>query len=152
MENVRDIIIGMLGKIFLTKKTMLGLDENKIVIVVSPSLKIYVISTYPKRLEQKLPFHTNEFLNLDSLKKWADDNGYKVTHQATTPKLSRKLLTYFGEPVVEGDISRNQSEKQIVLEQLQNSHLPKSIQEWAQQNPEKFIENIKLIQEMLKKN
>jgi len=131
---------------------MLGLDENKIVIVVSPSLKIYVISTYPKRLEQKLPFHTNEFLNLDSLKKWADDNGYKVTHQATTPKLSRKLLTYFGEPVVEGDISRNQSEKQIVLEQLQNSHLPKSIQEWAQQNPEKFIENIKLIQEMLKKN
>ena len=152
MENIRDIIVGMLGKIFLTKKTMLGLDENKIIVVLSPSLKIYVISTYPKKLEQKFPFHTNEILDLESLKKWADGNGYKVTHQSTTPKLSRKLMTYFGEPVVEGDLGRNQTEKQIVLEQLENSHLPKSIKEWAQQNPEKFINNIKLIQEMLKTN
>lgn len=141
----------MLGKIFLTKKTMLGLDENKIVVVVSPSLKIYVVSSYPKRLESKFPFKINEFLDLESLKSWADANGYKVSHQSTTPKLSRKLMTYFGEPVVEADIRNGKNEKQVVLEQLESSNLPKSIKEWAQQNPEKFIENIKLIQEMLRK-
>jgi len=151
VENIRDIIIGMLGKIFLTKKTMLGLDENKIVVVVSPSLKIYVVSSYPKRLESKFPFKINEFLDLESLKSWADANGYKVSHQSTTPKLSRKLMTYFGEPVVEADIRNGKNEKQVVLEQLESSNLPKSIKEWAQQNPEKFIENIKLIQEMLRK-
>ena len=141
----------MLGKIFLTKKTMLGLDENKIVVVVSPSLKIYVVSSYPKRLESKFPFKINEFLDLESLKSWADANGYKVSHQSTTPKLSRKLMTYFGEPVVEADIRNGKNEKQVVLEQLESSNLPKSIKKWAQQNPEKFIENIKLIQEMLRK-
>jgi len=130
---------------------MLGLDENKIVVVVSPSLKIYVVSSYPKRLESKFPFKINEFLDLESLKSWADANGYKVSHQSTTPKLSRKLMTYFGEPVVEADIRNGKNEKQVVLEQLESSNLPKSIKEWAQQNPEKFIENIKLIQEMLRK-
>ena len=38
------------------------------------------------------------------------------------------------------------------MEELEKSALPESIKQWAKQNPEKFIENIKTIQEMLKRN
>jgi hypothetical protein len=53
--------------------------------------------------------------------------------------------------MVEGDHSRQKSLKCIVMEELESSSLPENIKEWARQNPEKFIKNIELIQEMLKK-
>lgn len=35
--------------------------------------------------------------------------------------------------------------------ELEQSNLPENMKEWARRNPEKFIKNIELIQEMLKK-
>jgi hypothetical protein len=39
----------------------------------------------------------------------------------------------------------------MVMEELEKSHLPESVKTWAKENPEKFIQNIETIQEMLKK-
>jgi len=41
--------------------------------------------------------------------------------------------------------------KIVMMEELEKSQLPESIKKWAKDNPEKFIQNIETIQEMLKK-
>ena len=49
-------------------------------------------------------------------------------------------------------VSRKPKElKVLVLEELDKSSLPDNVKKWAKDNPEKFIENIRTIQEMLKK-
>ena len=37
------------------------------------------------------------------------------------------------------------------MEELDRSHLPESIKEWAKNNPQKFIENLQHVQNLLKK-
>jgi hypothetical protein len=37
------------------------------------------------------------------------------------------------------------------MEELKKSKLPESIKEWAKENPEKFIKNIRHVQNILKK-
>ena len=39
----------------------------------------------------------------------------------------------------------------IIMEELKKSKLPDSIKEWAKDNPEKFIKNIRHVQNILKK-
>jgi len=79
-----DMINRLLGRIFLKKPVFFGMDEHKITLLVSPSMKIYGIYTSPDRL-------------------------------------------------------------------LKKSKLPESIKEWAKENPEKFIRNIRHVQNILKK-
>ena len=50
--------------------------------------------------------------------------------------------------------SRGDKEKElsiVVMEELKKSKLPESIKEWAKENPEKFIKNIRHVQNILKK-
>ena len=39
----------------------------------------------------------------------------------------------------------------VVMEELKKSKLPDSIKEWAKENPEKFIRNIRHVQNILKR-
>ena len=130
---------------------MFGLDSNQIVLVVSPSLKVFEIFSSPQKLVDKFPFQKDRYLDTEDLRKWADENGYTITFQSKVPSLTRKLFISFGDVMVES-VSRPEKQlKLVVLEELEKSELPESIKKWAKDNPEKFIENIQTIQEMLKK-
>lgn len=149
--DVRELISKLLGKIKLSKPTMFGLDSNEIIVIVSPSLKVYDIFSSPAKLVEKFPFQKDRILDSEELSRWADENGYTITFQSKVPSLSRKLFTYFGDVMVES-VSRKPKElKVLVLEELDKSSLPDNVKKWAKDNPEKFIENIRTIQEMLKK-
>ena len=65
--------------------------------------------------------------------------------------MARRMMTVFGENVVEEARGKRRELKFIVMEELEKSALPDHIKEWAKQNPEKFVQNLKTIQEMLKK-
>jgi len=67
MNDIRKAIEGLLGKIFLTKKVMFGLDENKIVIIVSPSLKIFELVARPAKALNNFPFEKTDIWNLIDL-------------------------------------------------------------------------------------
>tara|TARA_R110000803_G_C11875187_1_gene308990 strand:+ start:340 stop:792 length:453 start_codon:yes stop_codon:yes gene_type:complete len=149
--DIRELISKLLGKIKLSKPTLFGLDSNDIVLIVSPSLKIYGISCRPKKLMDTFPFEKDRLLNSKDLSDWAKENGYKVTFQSDIPSIRRELFSSFGDVMVE---SVNEGEKELtvlVMEELGKSILPDSVKKWAKDNPEKFISNIKTIQEMLKK-
>lgn len=130
---------------------MFGLDSNDIVLIVSPSLKIFEVVSRPKKLVDTFPFQKDRELNPKELAEWAESNGYTITFQSRVPSLSRKLYQFFGDVMVESVSSKPKEVKLVVLEELEKSELPDSIKEWAKNNPEKFIENIQTIQEMLKK-
>lgn len=149
--DVRELISKLLGKIKLTKPTMFGLDSNDIILVVSPSLKVYEIFSSPKKLVDSFPFQKDRMLDPKELSQWANLNGYTISFQSKVPSLTRKLYQYFGDVMVESVSRRPRELKLVVLEELEKSGLPDSIKEWAKNNPEKFIENIQTIQEMLKK-
>lgn len=149
--DVRELISRLLGKIKLTKPTMFGLDSNEIVLVVSPSLKVFEIFSKPQKLVEKFPFQKDRYLDTVELNKWAEENGYTITFQSKVPSLTRKLFTSFGDVMVESVSRPQKSLKLVVLEELDKSELPESVKRWAKENPEKFIENIQTIQEMLKK-
>lgn len=152
MDNIKNTIKNLLGKIFLTKPVMFGLDEQRIVILVSPSMKIFGITTKPNKLKDKFPFNELSYLNDNQLIKWAKENDYTITFSTNSPSLARKLFTSFGNVLVESTDTKKEKELNvIVLEELEKSNLPESVKNWAKENPEKFIKNIKYIQELLKK-
>lgn len=151
MNDIRKLLEGLLGKIFLTKKVMFGLDENKIVIIVSPSLKVFELIAKPAKILNSFPFEKNRYIETEKLKKWAEENGYEITFTSTIPTLNRRLLRDFGDVMVEEVRSGKKELKVMVLEELEKSSLPESIKNWAKDNPEKFLQNIEQVQKLLKK-
>jgi len=148
---MKDILNKLLGKIFLKKPSFFGLDEQKITILVSPSLKIFGIYSKPERLTNKFPFEIKRFLNVDELISWAKENDFKISYSAQSPRMKKVLIRLFGADVM---VEAKKKEKQlnvIVLEELEKSKLPESIKEWARNNPQKFIENLQHVQNLLKK-
>lgn len=150
-NSMVDMINRLLGKIFLKKPVFFGMDEHKITLLVSPSMKIYGIYTSPDRLLKKFPFDEKKFLNLKDLKLWAENNEFSITFSAETPKLRRDLLMSLGDVMVESKGSKERELSVVVMEELKKSKLPESIKEWAKENPEKFIRNIRHVQNILKK-
>ena len=147
-----DILNKLLGKIFLKKSVFFGLDEQKITLLVSPSLKIFGIYTSPDRLMSKFPFEEKKFLNTKDLINWSKDNNFEITFSASNPKIRRKLLSHLGDVMVESNNRNKEKELSIiVLEELDKSKLPDSIKEWAKNNPQKFIDNLTHVQNILKK-
>jgi len=151
MDKMKDILNEFLGKIFLIKPTFFGLDEQKIVIIISPSLKIFGIYSKPEKLINKFPFEIKRFLNVTELIEWAKENDFEISYSAQSSHMRRVLIRLFGADVM---VESNKKEKRldvIVLEELEKSKLPDSIKEWAKNNPQKFIENLKQVQNLLKK-
>jgi hypothetical protein len=151
MSDIRKIIADLLGKIFLTKKTMFGLDEQQIVLIISPSLKIFDITSRPQKLISKFPFEKNRILVTDELKKWAKDNGYNISFTSTVPSLNRRMMREFGDVMVEEVLSKEKELHILVLEELEKSNLPETIKKWAKENPEKFVQNLRDVEKLLKK-
>jgi len=150
MDNINDILSRLLGRIKLSKSRFFGLDSQNIIVVVSPSLKIFGIKGKPEKLVKNFPFKTDTILDTDSLNQWAKENEYDITFESRVPRLKRKLYGAFGDVMVESE-SRQKTMKILVMEEMEKSHLPESVKKWAKENPEKFIQNIETIQEMLKK-
>ena len=137
-----DFILKLLGRIILTKSTFFGLENKKIVIFVTPSLKIANIVADPKKLLRNFPLDKNGTLNFDTLSQWAEANSFEISFSAPTPKLKRLLSSKLGDVMVE---SKEEKVKEINI-----SILPESIQRWAKDNPEKFSDNIERIKRLLK--
>lgn len=150
MDNVNELIAKLLGRIKLTKPKLFGLDSQDIVVVISPSMKIFGMRSKPAKLIDSFPFRTGSFLDTKELIKWAKDNGYTISFESQVPSLKRTLYQSFGDVMVESE-SQEKSMKIVVMEELEKSQLPESVKQWAKDNPEKFIKNIETIQEMLKK-
>jgi len=150
MDNIGNILNKLLGKIFLKKPVFFGLDEQKITLVVSPSMKIFGIYSSPERLFKKFPFETKTYLNVQELKNWAEENDFEISFSAETPKIRRQLSSLFGDVLIE-NTNKEKELNVIVLEELERSKLPESIKKWAKNNPQKFIENIQHVQNLLKK-
>jgi hypothetical protein len=151
MSDIQSLISNLLGRIFLKKPVFFGMDSYDITVVVGPSMKVYAIHATPKKLKDKFPFTEKNIIDLEELKNWASNNGYNISFQTDLPQIARRLSSTLGDVMVEGDHSRQKSLKCIVMEELEQSNLPENMKEWARRNPEKFIKNIELIQEMLKK-
>ena len=141
----------LLGKIFLTKPVFFGIDEQKITVIVSPSLKVFGIYASPNRLMKKFPFEEKKIISLRELKRWAEENDFEISFTAETGKLKRDLLMGLGDVMVESNKPKEKELNVIVMEELNKSKLPESIKEWAKDNPEKFIKNIRHVQNLLKK-
>ena len=150
MDNVNELISRLLGRINLTKPRLFGLDSQDIVVVVSPSMKIFGIRSTPSKLIDRFPFRKNSMLDTKELKDWAKENGYTISFESQVPTLKRRLFHSFGDVMVESE-SQEKSMKIVMMEEVEKSHLPESVKKWAKENPEKFIKNIEMIQEMLKK-
>ena len=152
MEKVYQILNKFLGKILLKRPTLLGLDEQTILLIIGPTMKIFVISAYPPRLKKKFPFNEKRILRLSELKQWAIDNGYKVEFKTQNPKIKKKITSVFGDSIVETNTNTTKPPLDVlVLEELKKSELPESLKKWADKNPEKFIKNIKHVQNLLRK-
>jgi hypothetical protein len=151
MENLKELISNLLGKIYLKKSTMFGLDSQKITLIVSPSMKIFGVYSSPERLKNKFPFQKDRFLDPKILRQWANENGYEISFKTNVPSLNRQLYLQFGDAMNEEVNDKNRELSVLVMEELEKSQLPKSIKEWAKNNPEKFIKSIETIQEILKK-
>lgn len=151
MSDIKKLIADLLGKIFLTKKTMFGLDEQQIILIVSPSLKIFDITSRPQKLLSKFPFEKNRILVTDELIKWAKENGYNISFTSTVPSLNRRMMREFGDVMVEEVLSKEKELHILVLEELEKSDLPETIKKWAKENPEKFVQNIRDVEKLLKK-
>ena len=114
-----DFILKLLGRIILTKSTFFGLENKKIVIFVTPSLKIANIVADPKKLLRNFPLDKNGTLNFDTLTQWAEVNSFEISFSAPTPKLKRLLSSKLGDVIVE---SKEEKVKEINI-----SILPESI-------------------------
>lgn len=150
MDNINELIAKLLGRIKLSKPRMFGLDSQDIVVVVSPSMKIFGMKSKPEKLLNSFPFRKGSFLDTKALSTWARENDYKISFESQVPSLKRQLYLSFGDVMVESE-SQEKSMKIVMMEELEKSQLPESIKKWAKDNPEKFIQNIETIQEMLKK-
>jgi hypothetical protein len=143
-----DFITKFLGKIYLNRDTFFGLDSNKIVIIITPSLKIASILSKPKKLLRDFPLSKDEILDFVTLKSWASQNEYEITFAAETPKLKRTFYSQLGDVMVESH-DKNSDTYISLYNELENSNLPQSIKEWAKNNPEKFMKNMDEVKKLL---
>ena len=149
-SNYEEFITKLLGKVILTKERIFGLDVQKLVIIVTPSFKIAAVVSSPKKLSEKFPQKRQEILNPETVISWANENGFDITFVAPTPKLKLRLHSSFGDVMVPDVVSENKVRKINVKEEIENSGLPDFVKDWAKDNPERFVENIKRIKRLLK--
>ena len=147
-----EFITKLLGKVYLTKKTFFGMDEQKIAIIVTPTMKIAAVVSSPKKWVVKFPQKRQDILSRDMIIDFANEYGFDITFVAPTPQLRTKLFTMFGDVMQEENISESteRNDYKLVLEELKKSSLPESIKQWAIDNPEKFIQNIEEVKKLLK--
>jgi len=152
MESIQKIMKSLLGKIFLTKTSFFGLDKQRVVLFVSPSMKLYKIISSPQSLKNKVPFEENKIISTEQIKQWAENNNFQISFDATIPNLRNRLFTEFGDVIVENDEEKRSHKGGIdlIMTEVQNSNLPDSIKEWAKDNPEKFKQNIDRVQRLLR--
>jgi hypothetical protein len=152
-DDYKEFIDKFLGKIFLSKKVFFGIDSQKIALLVTPSLKIVMIVSHPKKLTGRFPQKVKENLNADLIKDWAEKNGFEISFKVSSSSLKSKFYSLFGDVLVEDMTSINESERERkeVLEELKNSSLPDSVKNWAIENPEKFKKHINEIKKLLGK-
>jgi hypothetical protein len=144
-----EFILKLMGRIFLTKKVFFGLDEQKIVIIVTPTLKIATIVASPKKQLTSFPFVKNTKLDTGYLKNWAEENDYEITFSTPLPRLKNKLRNEFGDVIVV-ESNEKVNEITILLNEIKKSNLPESVKKWVIENPEKFKENIEQVKLLLK--
>ena len=147
-----EFITKLMGKVYLTKKSFFGLDEQKIAIIVTPTMKIAAVISSPKKWMSRFPQDKREILDSTTVIDFANEHGFDITFVAPTPKLKSKLYTMFGDVMAEENISesKTRNEHEIVLEERKKSSLPESVKQWAIDNPEKFIKNIEEVKKLLK--
>lgn len=147
-----EFITKLLGKVYLTKKTFFGLDEQKIAIIVTPSMKIASVVSSPKKWASRFPQQKKDILSSDIVLDFANEHGFDITFVAPTPQLRSKLYTMFGDVMSEENIneSKSKSDYKTIFEELQKSSLPEHIKQWAKDNPEKFLKNIESVKNLLK--
>jgi len=147
-----EFITKLLGKVYLTKKSFFGLEQQKIAIIVTPTMKIAAVISSPKKWASRFPQSKQEILNSDTVINFANEHGFDITFVAPTPQLKSKLYTMFGDVMAEENISesKTRNEYEIVLDEVKNSSLPESVKNWVVDNPEKFIKNIEEIKKLLK--
>lgn len=147
-----EFITKMLGRIILTKKVFFGFDEQKLVIFVTPSLKIASIVASPSKLINKFPLVKGAVLNGDSVIKWSEENDFNITFTSQNSQLKMSLYNIFGDVMSDNQVneSKQVANRDIVLEQVRKSYLPESVKKWVTDNPEKFIQNIKEVKKLLK--
>lgn len=143
-----DFILKLMGRIFLTKKVFFGFEENKIAIVVTPTLKIAMILSSPKKLLSTFPFERNDSLDTYKLREWAKSNGYEITFSTPLPRLKLKLRSEFGDVMITESKTVN-NDNSILFEEVKKSNLPDPIKQWVIDNPEKFKQNIEEIKKLL---
>jgi hypothetical protein len=90
-----EFITKLLGKVFLTKKTFFGMDEQKIAIIVTPTMKIAAVVSSPKKWVSKFPQKRQDILNTDTVIDFANEYGFDITFVAPTPQLRSKLYSMF---------------------------------------------------------
>lgn len=145
-----EFILKLMGRIFLTKKVFFGFEEHKIAIVVTPTLKIAMILSSPKKLLNTFPFERNESLDTFKLKEWAKSNGYEITFSTPLPRLKLKLHSEFGDVMITESKTVN-NDNYILFEEIKKSNLPDSVKQWVINNPEKFKQNIEEVKKLLKR-
>ena len=143
-----DFILKLMGRVFLTKKVFFGLDEQKIVIIVTPTLKIASVLASPKKLLNNFPFVKNTELDLGVLKNWSESNGYDISFSTPLPRLKAKLRTILGDVIISE--SSGADETVLMINEVEKSSLPESIKKWIMENPENFIKKIDHIKKLLK--
>jgi hypothetical protein len=87
--------------IYLKKSIFFG-NENVITIVVTPSLKIITINDKFKIL----PFKEGDFLKVNTLIEWVDNNKYEFTFITKNSKLKRDLYFYFDNIIIKSNKNR----------------------------------------------
>ena len=145
-----EFILKLMGRIFLTKKVFFGFDEQKIAVIITPTLKIASVLASPKKQLSKFPFETNQMLDVGRLKNWSEENGYEITFSTPLPRLKLKLRNEFGDVMVTESVVSSE-ETNNLLQEIKRSNLPDSIKQWAIDNPEKFKKNIQEVKKLLKR-
>jgi len=145
-----DFILKLMGRIFLTKKVFFGLETQKIVFIVTPTLRIVYLNFSPKKIGSNIPFKVNDILDLNLLSEWSKNNGYEVTFSAPLPKLKSKLYDVFGDVLI-NESSNKTTEINTIKEEIHKSSIPISIKEWAINNVEEFQKNLEFVKNLLKK-
>jgi hypothetical protein len=149
-EDYLDKLKKLIGKITLTKEKFLGLQLDKIEIYITPSLKIIRINTKPEKLRGSVGLSEKSTLDTQKLKEWADEHGYQVSFVAQLPKLKRHLFNIFGDVLQTDDTLSESYGKRKIEIIIKEEELPESIKEWAYNNPEKFLQNLQRIRDILK--
>lgn len=147
-----EFITKMLGRIILTKKVFFGFDEQKLVIFITPTLKIASIVASPSKLVNKIPLEKGDILDGSVIKTWSEENDFEISFIAPTSQLKMTLYYMFGDVMLDNQLteSKQVDEYEIVIEQVKKSSLPESVKKWVVDNPEKFIQNIEEVKKLLK--